>query len=221
VVFILFRTPHLSGDFDLYANGRRIDLFDTYEEREWGGERLLHAEDVVAQIRAVDADYEPCAYLSGTVDPHSTKWLIGTRLASRRRGYGYVGPRFMESVQQGHHFLKGTWLSYSSPKYLSLGRSTAALFSLVDPALRSVSKRYAGDLLRHPSRLSDRLHLQTFTIIQPVDILPDGRMDMCDGCPDMTVHDGQLYWSCRLEEVKRYGCFAHAVPRHPPTSRVA
>jgi hypothetical protein len=55
--------------------------------------------------------------------------------------------------------------------------------------------------------------LQTFTIIQPVDMMEDGRMNMCDGCPDMTVHDGRLYWSCRLEEIKRYGCFVHAVPR--------
>lgn len=215
VVFILFRTPYLSGDFDLYANGRKISLFETYEDREWGGDRLLQARDVVARIRAVDPEFEPSAYLNGTVDPDSTKWLIGARLASRQRGYGYVGPRFMETVQQGHHLLKGTWLSYSDPKYLAMGRSTAALFSLVDPRMRSISRRYAGEVLRHPKKIREQLHLQTFTIIQPIDILSDGRMDMCDGCPDMTVHEGQLYWSCRLEEIKSHGCFAHAVPRHP------
>jgi hypothetical protein len=48
-------------------------------------------------------------------------------------------------------------------------------------------------------------------IIQPIDVLPDGRTSMCDGCPDMTVHEGELYWSCRLEEIKEYGCFLQGV----------
>jgi hypothetical protein len=55
--------------------------------------------------------------------------------------------------------------------------------------------------------------VQTFTIIQPVDAMAQGGFNMCDGCPDMTVHRGRMYWSCRLEEVKQYGCFVDAVPR--------
>jgi len=50
-------------------------------------------------------------------------------------------------------------------------------------------------------------------IIQPVDILADGRMNMCDACPDITVHEGELVWSCRLEERKAHGGFARGVPR--------
>jgi hypothetical protein len=36
---------------------------------------------------------------------------------------------------------------------------------------------------------------------------------MCDACPDITVHEGELVWSCRLEERKAYGGFAHGVPK--------
>jgi hypothetical protein len=36
---------------------------------------------------------------------------------------------------------------------------------------------------------------------------------MCDGCPDITVHDGQLVWSCRLEEQLKFGCWIRAVPK--------
>ena len=36
---------------------------------------------------------------------------------------------------------------------------------------------------------------------------------MCDACPDMTVHDGRLVWSCRLEEQLSYNRWAEAVPR--------
>jgi len=49
-------------------------------------------------------------------------------------------------------------------------------------------------------------------VIQPIDVLPDGRANMCDGCPDMTVHDGELAWSCRLEEKRCYGQWLTAVP---------
>jgi hypothetical protein len=36
---------------------------------------------------------------------------------------------------------------------------------------------------------------------------------MCDGCPDMTVHEGRLAWSCRLEEPRAFGQFVTAVPK--------
>jgi hypothetical protein len=40
--------------------------------------------------------------------------------------------------------------------------------------------------------------------IQPVDCLLDGRQNMCDSCPDLTVFKDRLVYSCRLEEMKRY-----------------
>jgi hypothetical protein len=119
----------------------------------------------------------------------------------------------MEAIQAGHHFFKGTWLSYAPPKSSRMGRVTLSALSLVDRQARSVAKRYFGNLLKRPSSLLDRVYLQAFMIIQPIDILPDGRASMCDGCPDMTVHEGQLRWSCRLEEIKDYGCFLQARPR--------
>jgi hypothetical protein len=50
-------------------------------------------------------------------------------------------------------------------------------------------------------------------VITPVEVLDDGRQDMCDGCPDMTVWDGELAWSCRLEECIHYGQFMRTVPK--------
>jgi len=43
--------------------------------------------------------------------------------------------------------------------------------------------------------------------------LPDGRQDMCDSCPDMTVWNGELAWSCRLEECIHFGQFTRTVPK--------
>jgi len=50
-------------------------------------------------------------------------------------------------------------------------------------------------------------------IIQPIDMTADGRASMCDGCPDVTVHQGELVWSCRLEEQLLFRTTLRAVPR--------
>jgi hypothetical protein len=63
------------------------------------------------------------------------------------------------------------------------------------------------DAASHPWRLP-RLYCQSVMIIQPIDVTSDGRLSMCDSCPDMTVYDGELVWSCRLEERMKFGGFA-------------
>ena len=67
--------------------------------------------------------------------------------------------------------------------------------------------------LRSPSLLFRRLYLQSIMVISPVEVLADGRQNMCDGCPDMTVWNGELAWSCRLEECIHFGRFARTVPK--------
>ena len=71
----------------------------------------------------------------------------------------------------------------------------------------------AGSLLSNPLRVFRRLHLQSIMIIQPVDFLENGAQSMCDGCPDMTLWNGDLVWSCRMEELKQFGCWVRTVPR--------
>ena len=214
VVFILYREPHLMEGFDFYANGTKVDLHETYEESDaWAGTRTLKAADVVAKIREADSTYEPSAYLNGSTDANSVKWLLASRIASRRRAFGYVTPRFMELVQAGSHFFRKRWLSYSSPRTLGSGRSAMLLSSLFDRGMWKISKNFLRSILGVPGSVFEKAYVQTLTIIQPVDALEEGGFDMCDGCPDMTVYKGKMYWSCRLEEVKRFGCFVDAVPR--------
>ncbi len=51
-------------------------------------------------------------------------------------------------------------------------------------------------------------------IMQPVDFLQDGRQNMCDGCPDMTVWIEQLVWSCRMEEQLKYWYNVKSYPKN-------
>lgn len=209
VVFILFREPGLMPGYDFFANGRKIDVQSTYEDTGWGGDRVIKAQDVASAIHSVDPMYRPAAYLNGTVEPKSMKWLVGIRIGTNERSYGYVTPKFAEIVQQASYLFRGRWLSYSSVRLLGTGRLSAFLFGLWDKGMRAI----AWNMIRRPSALFRKSYLQSYMIIQPVDFAADGRMNMCDGCPDMTVHEGKLYWSCRLEEIKRYGCFLTAAPK--------
>ena len=55
--------------------------------------------------------------------------------------------------------------------------------------------------------------MQSVLFIQPVDFMKNGEQSMCDGCPDITVWNGELVLSCRLEEQKKFGTFLRSVPQ--------
>jgi hypothetical protein len=110
-------------------------------------------------------------------------------------------------------------MAYAPPHVLKRGRSILGLGATLDAGLRKARSAYWSHAVHHPLNPVPRLFLQSVMIIQPIDVLEDGRMNMCDACPDITVHDGELVWSCRLEERKAFGGFAHGIPQsHPETS---
>jgi len=86
------------------------------------------------------------------------------------------------------------------------------LLGAIDGPVRRAAARYAGSLFANPLRVFKGLHYQSITIIQPIDFLPNGLQNMCDGCPDMTLWNGELVWSCRMEELKQFGCWVRTVP---------
>ncbi|MFQ6038276.1 MAG: radical SAM protein [Candidatus Aminicenantales bacterium] len=216
MVFILFRSPDLTGTvFDAFANGRLVTFDSMYEEPEWGKGKTLYSEDVAARIKQADPLYEASAYLNGTADPRSLKWLLATRVVFNGKVMGYVSPRFQELVQTIYHLWKGKYLSYTRPRFNRSAKLSAFLAAVVDKKMRRIFFRILGEILKNPFNFFRKAYFQSFMIIQPVNILPDGRQDMCDSCPDITVHEGKLVWSCRLEEMTAFGTFITAVPKRP------
>ncbi len=213
VVFILYREPDMGSDFAYFANGQKIKPDEFYNDTDFRGKIILKTQDVVDQIRCSDPRYEPCGYLNGSIEPESMKWTMALRFATKKQTLGFAGPNFMKIVQHFSHFFRNRWLSYSSPQSLRLGRSAMFLFSFFDRGSRNTLKEYFKALAKNPLLIFKKVYIQTYAIIQPIDFLKDGQMNMCDGCPDMTVYNGQLYWSCRLEEIKEYGTFITAVPK--------
>jgi hypothetical protein len=213
LVFIAFRAALINGDFDYYVRGERIELDDIRYVADGQPRVDILSTDILATIQDRFPGFRPCAYLNGTEKPDSFKWLLTGRLGTKGRVHGYVGPRFMELAQVSHHLRHGRYLAYSSPRVHRRGRSMLAAATL-DRGVARAGFAY----LRNPLRLFRRLHYQSVMIIQPIDLLPDGRQNMCDGCPDMTVWDGRLEWSCRLEEPVNLGGFVQTVPKRGPAS---
>ena len=85
--------------------------------------------------------------------------------------------------------------------------------------MRRAARNWLGDLLRHPGRLFDSLRLQTVSIIQAPDVQPNGRTDMCDSCPDMTVWNGTLINSCRMDEYRLFGDMLTVTEREKEAAR--
>ncbi|HTX80081.1 MAG TPA: hypothetical protein VMC62_10450, partial [Longilinea sp.] len=142
--------------------------------------------------------------LGGSIRHDTYKWLIGALIGNSKEVYGSVGKRTMEVSQVGHHFFKGTYLAYLSQAKIG---TKVFLMSPWDEKVRKAARNWRKDMLIHPTRLADGIRIQSIGIIQAPDILPDGRADMCDSCPDITYFDGKLVNSCRLDEYRLFGGF--------------
>ena len=98
-------------------------------------------------IREAEPGYEPCAYLNGTEDPDSFKWLLALRVAVGERTFGFLSPRFMETAQAASHLLRGCWLAYCSPKDLRCGLTAVLALAPIDRWMREDLHPMACDLL--------------------------------------------------------------------------
>jgi hypothetical protein len=217
MVYIIYRHGELSTNrFDYFANGVKQDLSEIVyaETPETAARRVdIMAQDVVTAIRARHPDFEPCAYLNGTDKPDSFKWLAALRVGTKDKIHGYFGPKFMEAVQFSQHFFGGRYTAYVHPASNELGTLATLGGSIIDAGARAAGLSMLGRVLSDPLSLTRKNHVQALTIIQPYDVFDDGTQSQCDACPDVTVHEGRLVWSCRLEELRKYGAFLQTVPK--------
>lgn len=211
LVFIAFRAAPVRRGYDYYVGGKKVDMSPIVYATQEEGKDPIMSTDMVREIRKRYPDFQPSAYLNGTERPDYLKWLLTVRVGTKGKIYGYAGPRFMEIAQTLHHIKNGTYLAYTPPKVL--GRAKAMLLlSVLDGGLARTLSAYLHDVVRRPQKLLQKLHLQSVLLIQPCDFLVSGALSMCDGCPDLTVYDDRLVWSCRLEELTNFGDWIRAVP---------
>ncbi len=214
MVFICFRHVVPAMPFDWFAGGKKVDWQTISYHSERNRKVDILSTDVLAKVRETYPEFTPAAYLNGTEKADSYKWLLTERVGTKNKIYGYLGPKFLELVMSWHHFVKGTYLSYASPATAKMGRASMLLLWPFDKGLRKATL----NMFKNPFRIFRRAHLQTIMFIQPVDFMQDGRQSMCDGCPDITVWNDELVWSCRLEEVKNFGGFLRSVTKQETVS---
>lgn len=210
MVFICFRHVVPAMPFDWYAGSTKVNWQDISYHSNADRKVDILSTDVLRKVRELYPDFSPAAYLNGTEKVDSFKWMLTERIGRKGKIYGYGGPKFLELIMAVHHFVNGTYLSYASPSLTKKGRASMLFLWPFDKGLRKAAANY----LKNPLRMFTRAHLQTVMFIQPVDFLEDGRQSMCDGCPDITVWNDDIVWSCRLEEQKQFGTFLRSVRRN-------
>ncbi|MDR3609382.1 MAG: radical SAM protein [Ignavibacteriaceae bacterium] len=210
MVFILYRAVN-NSKVDFYLGPKKIDMGEFVYNEEEVERTDIKAEEIYELIKNEYPDFDSCAYLNGSEKPDSFKWLLSGRLGTKKKIYGYMGKKSMEIIQTFHHLMFDRYLAYSTPKMTRKGKSML-LLGLFDKGLRKTFFNF----IKNPLNLFRRLHYQSVMIIQPVDFLEDGRQSMCDGCPDITVWNGQLVWSCRMEEQLKYGHNIRSYPKELP-----
>jgi pyruvate-formate lyase-activating enzyme len=215
LVFIAYRAAPVRKGYRYMAGGREVDMTPIAYAIEEDRKLSILSNDIVDEIRTMYPEFQPCAYLNGTERPDHFKWLVTLRIGTPEKIYGYAGPKLMELSQTLHHLTKGSYLAYTHPRVLGRAKSMLAL-SPLDSGIAGTAGAYLHDVVRAPWKAFSPLHMQSVMIIQPADMMPNGALSMCDGCPDITVYDDKLVWSCRMEELINFGDWIRPVPVDQP-----
>jgi hypothetical protein len=200
--FMTYRAAILKNDREYAVDGRRISLRDDslgYATSNATEEDIeIKSTDVYRMIKEHVPQYEPSVYLGGTKRHDSFKWLDGMMLCCGGKPLGSVGKKTMELSQAVHHLVFGTYLIYLKKK--STGKKIF-LLSVVDRSVRNALAAF----LANPLNLFRPLRTMGIGIVQAPDALAGGDIDMCESCPDMTMFEGRLVNSCRLDEYRKFG----------------
>lgn len=209
LVFITFRGAPMDGSFNYSVNGQPISNTELTYTTDDASETYITSEHVYQKIKEVHPHYEPSGYLGGTQTHSRATWVSAVQIGSQNRMYGSLGGKTLELVQLAHHFLKGTYPIYQkSNKFTKL----SFLSALFDKGVRQAHGQYWRDILHNPLMALRPLYWQSIGIVQGPDLMADGRMDMCESCPDMTVWEGKLVHSCRMDEWRLHGGYVEAHP---------
>jgi organic radical activating enzyme len=198
---VAYRAIPVVEGMEYLAKGRPIDPRIFQHSSTHPEELDITTVEMCELIQKRFPDFEPGTYLNGTAVPDTYKFLAAVHIGSRGGIYGTMGPRAVETVQTGYHLFRR--------KYFDFLRSPVAgkrvfLLSVLDRRVRRALGRYAKAALINPRRLFEQIMVQTISLQQPNEIL-NGEANLCEGCLNMMIHNGELIRSCRLDEYRMFG----------------
>ena len=201
------RVVRADDPWDLYVRDQRIAFEDSaFASKQYTNPSGINltARDIYTQVQNALPGFRANAFLGGTEIPDAPKWLFANIIGSDRKVFGYLGPKSMEILQNGYHLLKGRYLSFLSPSYYGKAKALL-LLAIVDKQMRRTLRAYLAAAAKAPSTFFRKTSIQSLLILQPQDVLPSGKQDLCDGCPNKTIHEGRLVSMCRTEEYINFG----------------
>jgi organic radical activating enzyme len=208
---IAVRLMSTDGRFDFFAGSQPAALGEkTYSSLQ--PMRRISSAELYAQVRKAIPDFSFAGYIGGTSLATTAKWAVGVRLGTRAQSFGNIGPKSFELIQTVHHLVKGKYLSLPKPG-ISRKAKTMLLFSVFDREVRRTLRNFLKAALRNPSFLVRPVYAQNIIVLQPMDMLPTGEMDLCDGCPNKTYWQGRLISSCILESYLKFSAPLIALPK--------
>ncbi len=202
LVFVTYRTTPNSDNIATDKNNQTININKLSYPCENMNGHIVTATEIYQMIKEKIPEYDISSYIGGNINHYSIKWLVGSMIGSKHQIYGSIGKKTMELSQIGHHLWTGRYMAYLSKT--CVGQKVFFL-SFWDKFLYNALKNRIKDILKNPSHLFDAIFTQSIVIIQGPDLMPDGRVDMCEGCPDITLYDGNFVSSCRMDEYRLFG----------------
>lgn len=209
LVMITYRNMATQG-YDYFAGGKPLTDPNTSYFAGDPAESYLTSTQVYEKIKEHFPHYDVASYMGGTQTDDKMTWLVSAQLGTKHKMYGSVGAKVMELFQAFHHMQYGTYVVYSPSNKIP---KIAFALGLLDKGVRATAGKFWKEFLKRPTELFSPIYVQSIGIIQGPDLLEDGRVDMCESCPDMTVWDGKLVHSCRLDEWRLYGSYISAQPK--------
>ena len=203
---IIYRGMPVTQGVHYYAKGKEVEMevgkLGYAIDREEYEQIHVKTQDVYAVIKEHFPDYEAMGYLGGTADHTSFKWLWGSLFVNTKgKTFGALGRKTLELAQTVYHFTHGTYLVYPKKR---IGK-TVFLMSMFDPIVRKALWKFLKYCIVNPIRFFYPMKSLGIGMVQAPDLMEDGKIDMCDDCPDMCVFEGKLVNSCRLDECRIYG----------------
>jgi pyruvate-formate lyase-activating enzyme len=209
---IAVRQMSTDGAFDFWAGTHPLAVGNRGATASPPPRRISSAE-LYAQVKKAIPEYGLAGYINGTSLATSPKWSVGVLLGTRSRTFGHLGPKSFEFLQTAYHLAKGRYLSMTRAEDSRKAKAMLFLFWPFDREVRRALGNFLKASIRDPSVLFRRVYAQSIILLQPLDILPNGEMDLCDGCPNKTYWEGRIISSCILESYLKFGMPAVAVPR--------
>jgi hypothetical protein len=191
------------------AGGQTVDVERLQCKGDSAREFDITSDEMYALARNVLPGLKPCAFLNGTVDPGTNKFLVAVAIGGREEFYGVCGPRTAELAQAFHHLFTGRYTAL-----VTAPRPSKAVFLLspLDREVRRAFRRFLAAAVRHPSRLVRKVHLQGLNFVQPTEIV-GGEKSFCDGCINLMPWRGAMVHSCVLDEYRLYGAPIREIDR--------